>query len=197
MTGNEMQQQLRLALMALAMTGMLACGDADVDKASATLEPVDITTAAPTVLFTPDNAVAGKPSGPITVSYRIIGKAVVGRPVAVELRISSSLGNQTMKVAYRTNDPTALRLAESEPRELSVSPAAGSTGITQQVTVIPMREGRLFLNVSVSVETENGSMSTVTAIPIQVGEAPRAVEENGRAMTDENGEAVRALPAQE
>ena len=183
--------------MALAMTGMLACGDADVDKASATLEPVDITTAAPTVLFTPDNAVAGKPSGPITVSYRIIGKAVVGRPVAVELRISSSLGNQTMKVAYRTNDPTALRLAESEPRELSVSLVAGSTGITQQVTVIPMREGRLFLNVSVSVETENGSMSTVTAIPIQVGEAPRAVEENGRAMTDENGEAVRALPAQE
>ena len=192
-----MQQQLKLAAMALAMTSMVACSDADENKASATFEPVDITTAVPTVLFTPDNAIAGKPSGPITISYRIIGKAVVGRPVAVELRISSSLGNQTMQVAYRTNDTTALRLAESEPRELSVSPTAGSTGITQQVTVIPMREGRLFLNVSVSVETENGSMSTVTAVPIQVGEAPRAVEENGRAMTDENGEAVRALPAQE
>ncbi len=183
--------------MALAMISMVACGDADVNKASATLEPVDITTDAPTVLFTPDNAVAGKPSGPVTVSYRIIGRAVVGRPVVVELNITSSLGNQTMQVAYRSNDTTAMRLAEAEPRELSVSPTAGSTGTTHQVTVIPMREGRVFLNVAVSVETENGSMSTVTAVPIQVGDAPRAVEENGTAMTDENGEAVRALPAQE
>ena len=183
--------------MALAITSMVACGEADVDKAGATFEPVDVTTDAPTVLFTPDNAVAGKPSGPITVSYRIIGRAVVGRPVAVELHISSSLGNQTMQVAYRTNDTTAMRLAEAEPRELSVSPTAGSTGTTQQVTVIPLREGRMFLNVAVSVETENGSMSTVTAVPIQVGDVPRAVEENGTAMTDENGEAVRALPAQE
>ena len=56
--------------MALAMISMVACSDADENKASAMPEPVDITTAAPTVLFTPDNAVAGKPSGPITVSYR-------------------------------------------------------------------------------------------------------------------------------
>ena len=183
--------------MALAMISMVACGEAEVDKSSTTLEPVDITTEAPTVLFTPDNAVVGKPSGPITIRYRIIGKAVVGRPVVVELHITSSLGNQTMKVAYRTNDTTALRLAEAEPRELSVSPTAGSTGTTQQVTVIPLREGRMFLNVAVSIETENGSMSTVTAVPIQVGDAPRAVEENGTAMTDENGEAVHALRAQE
>ena len=195
-----MQQQLRLALVALAMVGMIgmvACGEADVDKASATLDPVDVTTDAPTVLFTPDNAVAGKPSRPVTVSYRIIGRAVVGRPVTVELHITSSLGNQTMHVAYRSNDATAMRLAEAEPRELSVSPSAGSTGTTHQVTVIPMREGRVFLNVAVTVETENGSMSTVTAVPIQVGDAPRVVEENGTALTDENGEAVRALPAQE
>jgi len=196
-----MQQLQYFALGLVLATTMAACGKADVDEPAVEVEAADVSADAPAVTFTPDinstGDVVGKPSGPITVSYRIIGRAVVGRPVAVELRISSSLGNQTMKVAYRTNDPTALRLAESEPRELSVSPAAGSTGITQQVTVIPMREGRLFLNVSVSVETENGSMSTVTAIPIQVGEAPRAVEENGTAMTDENGEAVRSLPAQE
>jgi hypothetical protein len=38
-------------------------------------------------------------------------------------------------------------------------------------------------------------MSTVTAIPIQVGEAPREIQENGTATTDENGEAIRSLPA--
>ncbi len=60
-----------------------------------------------------------------------------------------------------------------------------------------MREGRLDLNVSASVETENGSMSTVTAIPIQVGDAPRTLQQNGQLATDEDGNAVRVLPANE
>ncbi len=192
---------LMIALAAMTVTSVAACGKADVDEPAVELEPVDISTDAPAVTYTPDKKlvgeVVGKPRGPITVAYRIIGKPVVGRPVAIELRIASSLGSQPMKVEYRTNDTTAMRLAESEPRVLTISPTAGDSDAAQQVTVIPMREGRLYLNVSVSVETENGSMSTVTAIPIQVGEAPRTIQENGTAATDENGEAIRSLPADE
>jgi hypothetical protein len=202
MTGSDMQRQMKTLMIALAVmtvTAIAACGDADVDEPAAELKPVDISTDAPAVTFTPEKDeagnIAGKPRGPITVSYRIIGKPVVGRPVAIEIAIASTLGSQPMKVEYRTNDTTAMRLAESEPRVLTVSPNAGDSGAVQQVTVIPMREGRLYLNVSVSVETENGSMSTVTAIPIQVGEAPRTIQENGTATTDENGEAIRSLPA--
>jgi len=196
-----MQQTMKTLMMALAVTAVAACGKADVDEPAASAAPVDLSTDAPDVRFTPDKAstdnVVGKPRGPITVGYRIIGRPVVGRPVAVELRIASSLGSQPMRVEYRTNDTTAMRLAESEPRVLTISPAAGDADTVQQVTVVPMRDGRLYLNVSVSVETENGSMSTVTAIPIQVGEAPRAIQGNGTATTDENGEAIRSLPADE
>ena len=188
---------LMIALAVTAVTAVTACGD--VDEPAAELKPVDVSTAAPAVTFTPEKDVAGdsvgKPRGPISVGYRIIGKPVVGRPVAIELQIMSSLGNQPLKVEYRTNDTTAMRLAESELRVLTIAPTAGDSGTTQQVTVIPMREGRLYLNVAVSVETENGSMSTVTAVPIQVGEAPREIQENGTATTDENGEAIRSLPA--
>ncbi len=194
-----MQRKMKTLMIAVAITAVAACGKADVDEPAAKLKPVDISTDAPIVTFTPqqDSAgdTAGKPRGPITVSYRIIGKPVVGRPVAIELQIVSSLGNQPLKVEYRTNDTTAMRLAESELRVLTILPSAEDSAATQQVTVIPMREGRLYLNVSVSVETENGSMSTVTAIPIQVGEAPRSIQENGTATTDENGEAIRSLPA--
>ncbi len=196
-----MQRKMKTLMMALAVTAVAACGKADVDEPAASAAPVDISTDAPDVSFTPDKAsadnVVGKPRGPITVGYRIIGRPVVGRPVAIELRIASSLGTQPMKVEYRTNDTTAMRLAESEPRVLTFSPAAGDADTAQLFTVIPMRDGRLYLNVSVSVETENGSMSTVTAIPIQVGEAPRAIQENGTGTTDENGEAIRSLPADE
>jgi hypothetical protein len=50
----------------------------------------------------------------------------------------------------------------------------------------------LFLNVSASVETDGGKVSTVTAIPIQVGPAVRQ-QEKGTVTTDENGEAIRVL----
>jgi len=63
----------------------------------------------------------------------------------------------------------------------------------QQIRVIPLREGRLFLNVSASLETDAGTISSVVAIPIQVGPAVRQQQEQGTVTTDEDGEAIRVL----
>ena len=81
---------------------------------------------------------------------------------------------------------------------MSVSPAAGEERSAQQVSVIPLREGRLYLNVAAEVDTDSGSMQTVIAIPIQVGVAvPREIIENGTATTDDDGNLLRSLPAKE
>jgi len=151
---------------------------------------------APLVSFTPEGEAgqSGKPGAPITVSYRIIGKPVVGQPVAVDLNVSSTLGPQEITVHYRINDASAMQLAQSQPDRVRIAPDEINDRGVQQVTVIPMREGRLYLNVSASVETEGGSMSTVTAIPIQVGDAPRELLEHGEVQTDEDGNAIRVLP---
>ena len=190
---------IRTAFPALAALCLAACGSATDEKASESAE-VDVAKTTPSVTFTPkgDTAAAGKPSGPITVAYRLIGKPVVGQPIAIDLRVMSTLEGKPVTLDYRINDTTALMPAESQP--LSITMAAGADeegGRAQQVTVIPMREGRLYLNVSASVETEDGSMSTVTAIPIQVGDAPRTMQENGNLTTDEKGDSVRVLPASE
>ena len=100
-----------------------------------------------------------------------------------------------MVVDYRINDATALAFPEQQVARASILPESGSTVSTRQVTVIPQREGRLYLNVSVSVESELGSSSTVMAIPIQVGDGPRSFEENGTLTTDADGNAIRTLPA--
>ena len=71
--------------------------------------------------------------------------------------------------------------------------AANETEFNQQVTIIPQREGRFYLNVSASYETEDGTMSTVTAIPIQVGTGARELQEHGEVQVGEDGEAVRVL----
>lgn len=189
----------RVALTFLVAASVAACGNASDENQAATTE-VEVATTTPSVTFTPkgDTAPAGKPSGPITVAYRLIGKPVVGQPIAVDLRVMSTLAGKPVTLNYRINDSTALMLAESQPRSVTIAAGADDDGgRAQQVTVIPMREGRLYLNVSASVETENGSMSTVTAIPIQVGDAPRTMQENGSLATDDEGNAVRVLPAKE
>ncbi|MDH3748035.1 MAG: hypothetical protein OER97_07480 [Gammaproteobacteria bacterium] len=177
---------------------IVACGDAAVEK-SAAIEEVDVSNDAPIVTFTPksDTMSSGKPSGPITVAYRIIGKPVVGQPVAIDLRVSSTLGPQPINIGYRINDATAMQLAKSQPETVSLAPNSDDQMGVQQVRIVPMREGRLYLNVSASVETENGSMSTVTAIPIQVGDAARPLSKNGELQIDAEGNQIRVLPAKE
>lgn len=190
---------MRIIYTAMVMAVVTtACGNSGVDK-SAAIDEVDVSNDAPVVTFKPasDDVSSAKPSGPIKVAYRIVGKPVVGQPVAIDLRISSTLGPQEIDLGYRINDRTAMQLAEAQP-EVVTLPARADNGVSaQQIRVIPMREGRLYLNVSASVETENGSMSTVTAIPIQVGDAPRALQQNGELQSDEDGEQIRVLPAKE
>lgn len=175
-----------------------ACGNSTVDQMTGQ-EGADVATTSPSVTFTPENdgAAMASPSGPIQISYRIIGKPIVGETLAIDLRITSTLEDQPYNVSYRINDVTAMRLPESQPARVAVVPNLGEDFSAQQVIVIPLREGRLYLNVAAEFDMGDGTMSTVTAIPIQVGSGSRVLQENGVVMTDENGAAIRSLPAKE
>jgi hypothetical protein len=91
-----------------------------------------------------------------------------------------------------------MQMPEAQSASVSIAPSSSDEAVSRQVTVVPLREGRLYLNVAAVVETESGSMQTVIAIPIQVGAAaPRQILENGELASDENGELIRTLPAKE
>lgn len=188
----------RVIVPALAITTILfaGCGNGSVDESDAERA---VPANAPEVSFRPgaDTARTAKPQGPVTISYRIIGTPIVGQPLGVDLQVQSNLGPQPITLSYRVNDTTAMQLAQAQEASVAIA-ATNDTGLSlQQVQLVPLREGRLFLNVSATIQTENGTTSTATAIPIEVGEAPRQPEENGEVLTDENGELVRSLPASE
>jgi hypothetical protein len=135
---------------------------------------------------------------PVQITYRVIGTPIVGSPVALDLQFRSALGVLPYKVTYRVNDPTAMQLPESQSATVTISPSSDDESVARQVTVVPLREGRLYLNVAAVIETKSGSMQSVIAVPIQVGAAaPRQLLENGEVTTDENGELIRTLPAKE
>jgi hypothetical protein len=190
---------MKLSILPVCAAALLisGCGNDSVDE-PATETTTSVT--APEVSFKPGSTdrITTGPRSPVSVSYRVIGTPIVGQPVSLDLQFESSFGNQPFKVSYRVNDPTAMQLPESQSKTVSISPSDNEGRSAQQVTVIPLREGRLYLNVAAVFETESGSMSTVTAIPIQVGPAaPRVILESGTVITDESGELIRTLPAKE
>ena len=122
-------------------------------------------------------AVAAQPRSPegvAMIGYQDIGSPVVGKPVAIDLQVDVTDASQPVVLSFRINDTTAMRFPEAQPAGVTLAPGAGGQVSTQQVRVIPMREGRLFLNVAASVPTDEGSLSTAMAIPLTVIAAPDA-----------------------
>jgi len=185
---TRMNSLRNLAIATAMSIGLFACGGEEtVEVATSSAEAG----AKPSV----ENYVStvAKPGSPYSVSYRIIGTPIVGSPVTVDLRVESNQGTQPLNLEYRINDATSMLLGESQPATVRMEFADNETAFTQQVTIVPQREGRFYLNVSASFETADGTMSTVTAIPIQVGTGSRELQPHGEVQTDENGEAVRVL----
>ena len=192
---KDMNRAKTLAISTIAMFGLTACGSDNAEEQVAAEEEV-VSVAPDTGIKSVDPELGGAvvtPGSPYRVSYRIIGTPVVGSPVTVDLTVESSRSSQPLNLEYRINDATSMLLAESQPAGVRMEPAGDDAAFTQQVTIIPQREGRFYLNVSAYFETVDGTMSTVTAIPIQVGEGTRELQPHGEVQLDENDEAVRVL----
>ncbi|MGI9271297.1 MAG: hypothetical protein ACR2QT_05940 [Woeseiaceae bacterium] len=182
---------MKLMIVSLSATALLmgACSNASTPESSAAVAS-----------HKPDSSQArtSKVQSPVQIEYSVIGTPIVGQAVAVDLKLKSTLGTQPYKVSFRVNDPTAMQFPQSQSATVSISPPSGDKYSSQQVTVIPLREGRLYLNVAAVIETDSGTMQTVTAVPIQVGpEAPRQIIENGTVTSDADGNLIRSLPAEE
>ncbi|MBT8077947.1 MAG: hypothetical protein KJO31_05185 [Gammaproteobacteria bacterium] len=113
------------------------------------------------------------PPGPEpAIRYEIVGNPVVGQPVAINLYVIAE-ATDAIVLDYRIMDTSSLQFPESQPRQVELKPGQNGAATRQQVTVVPQREGRLFLNVSSTLQGESGPVIRAAAIPIQVSAAPR------------------------
>ena len=186
----------RISLLATVALAISACGgngpSADAEQAAADKTAAS-EAAKPQATF---DGPVGKPGAPFAISYAVIGTPIVGSPVAIDLRVTSMMGPQPVRLSFIISDATAMMLHEAQPPEIRLEAPSDREFVEQRVTVVPIREGRLYLNVSAAVDTEAGTSSTVIAIPVQVGEGKRDLEEHGRLETDEEGETVRILESE-
>ncbi len=139
----------------------------------------------------------GKITAPISIEYSIVGTPIVGQPVSINLQISSPLDDRTITVFYRVNEIGSLTFPVSQLETITILPVAEVTSLSQQVTVVPQREGRIYLVVSAEIETDGGTMMRSMSIPIQVGNAPRVPTLNGELVEGPDGEVGISMPAKE
>lgn len=139
----------------------------------------------------------GKITAPISIDYSIVGNPMVGQPVSINLQISSPLNDRIITVYYRVNEIGSLTFPESQLETVVLLPLDAVTSRSQQVTVVPQREGRLYLVVSAEIETDGGTMIRSMSIPIQVGSAPRVPTLNGELVEGPDGEVGISMPAKE
>ena len=151
----------RWTITSLAACLLAGCGNGPGDaSAPASIAPAD------------SGGQMRSQEGPAAIAYQIIGTPIVGQPVAIDLQIDAADDSQPLTLSFRINDATAMRFPEAQPSSVTLAPAGDGRISTQQVRVIPLREGRLFLNVAASVATDGGSLSTSMSIPLTVAAAP-------------------------
>ena len=172
---------------ALVLLASLAAGCADgaEDSAEAPVAATPLPTEAP--VQTP-----GSTGNLFRFDYEIIGTPVVGSPVSIDLAITSASGDEPVDLAFRIPDVTALVMDAAQPSDLRRAPSSDDLVIRERVTVIPQREGRLFINVSASRRSETGSRASTIAIPIHVGNIDTSIREQGEARTSDDGESTGA-----
>jgi hypothetical protein len=195
----KMTRFFKMAIFTIALFAVAACGSEKAEEKAVNNASVDEIPEPDISHKSQDPDMGGAvvtPGSPFRVSYTIIGTPVVGSPVTVNLQIESATESQPVNLEYRIRDASSMILAESQPARVRMEPAANERVFQQQVTLIPQREGRFYLNVSASFETSNGTVSTVTAIPLQVGSGTRELQDHGELQVDENGEAVRVLSSE-
>ena len=170
---------------ALILLALLAASFADKAEGSAeeqaAAKPTEASTATP-----------GSTGNQFHFDYQIIGTPVVGSPVSIDLAITSTSGDEPVDLAFRIPDATALVMDAAQPSDLRRAPSSEDLIIRERVTVIPQREGRLFINVSASRSGETGSLTSSIAIPIHVGNIETSFREQGESRTRDDGETTPA-----
>ena len=179
--------------MLLALLGLSACQGADDEGATVASAPDAVVAVPGTAGGDAGSVSQGKPTAPISMNYEVLGNPIVGQPVLINVVVSSSQG--PVSVQYSITDGSAVAFQQGQVERLEI--ADPSSGAVQQLSVIPQREGRVYVNVSAEVETPSGAMIRSIAIPIKVGSAPEQPTINGELKEGPDGETVISMPARQ
>ena len=109
----------------------------------------------------------------VNIEYEIIGRAIINKPVGINIHIRTDKPAQDVILYYRINAEGDLRFGDNQIEKVNLLPLSDGNYPLQQVIVIPKREVRVFLVVSTDIESKKHIDSTSVAVPIDVISNPK------------------------
>ena len=108
------------------------------------------------------------PSSFINFTYNIFGQAYVGQVVTINIDIIAPDYKDSIILNYKVNVADDLLFDGNQLEVVTINILPDGRYPSQQINVIPKREGRLFLLVSGDLLVGDEIITKVTAIPIDV-----------------------------
>ena len=112
-------------------------------------------------------------SNAFEIKYDIQGKPIIGQAVSVKLIFDGSLESEQIQIEFKIEDPSSMIFSESQVEKINLqyNKIKNDNIFIQNVSIIPQKTGRIFLNVILSYEIKSGIVSIMKAIPIYVDSA--------------------------
>ncbi len=138
---------------------------------------------------------AGKKVAPISISYEPVSNAAIGEAIDIEITCETLSDVNDLKLKLTPSKGMDM-IPETFETEYGDRP--GQFKFSEQVVVIPGKEGFLYLNVFVSGIFGQSRMVRSGAVPVEVGNAPqKLLKSAGKLKTDTTGRRVISMPAEE
>ena len=134
----------------------------------------------------------GKPTVPVSVSYRFDTEPKAGEPLTVTVQVASrAVTNLSMTMTTRGPLELSKNTPASVPLKANASPAAPEE---YAAVVTPEGDARGYLNVQITGDFEGQTFTRAVSIPVQVAGGSATLATNGTVI-DTGVEVLSAMPA--
>ena len=100
--------------------------------------------------------------------YQILNTPKINETVLVNLLISSADKTEEIHLRYQITIAEDLKFNENQLRDIKLTPKMDGTDHNLQVSLIPLRKGRVFFVISATINYEKKSVTKTLSIPLNV-----------------------------
>ena len=104
----------------------------------------------------------------ISIDYEILNTPKINETVLVNLLIGSSDKTEEIHLRYQITIEEDLKFNENQLRDIKLTPKMDGTNHNLQISLIPLRKGRVFFVISATINYEKKSVAKTLSIPLNV-----------------------------
>jgi hypothetical protein len=104
----------------------------------------------------------------ISIDYEILNTPKINETVLVNLLIGSSDKTEEIHLRYQITIEEDLKFNENQLRDIKLTPKMDGTNHNLQISLIPLRKGRVFFVISATINYEKKSVEKTLSIPLNV-----------------------------